>query len=465
MSTLSFPTRAALIAATIPADVLHVFVSGVGEYRKDNSSANPAATSNSGGTKWIPADRYTVKHYGALGDNTTNDRAAVQLAITASASKTLHFPPGTYLISPALSLPSYSHWVGENTATLKVFPGDYPSGTLLCVATGVGNTNFLFENLIFDGNKGNVGAATLPIFTLYLSKKATFRNCTFQNTQGIALNVSTSTDDFTVEGCKFVDVGRNPDGSEGTRTQAIAFSNAVSGTVTRTNRVRITGNTFLRVGLDCISPSNVTDLVIADNICMDSYTFVYGGVLPGYCQNVSITGNVIYNITQGTLVSSSPPVAVDLPSVLNCTIVGNSFDTLAAAAIGIFGGARNVVVASNMIRNAGLHSQYQDMPWQGAIAVGGAGAGASGIENVQVTYNTIVDTLSQLRWGILLRNDLINCYVAGNIVNAGTQGKYGRYLANTTPSNANTTPIVDTTSVSATTIIQAVDFSTPYVDV
>jgi len=465
VSTLSFSSRAALIAATIPADVLHVFVSGVGEYRKDNSATNPAATSNSGGTKWIPADRYTVKHYGALGDNTTNDRAAVQTAVTASAYKTLYFPSGTYLISPALSVPSFSHWVGENNTTLKVFPGDYPSGTLLCVSTGVGNNTFLYENLIFDGNKGNVGAATLPIFTVYLSKKTTFRNCTFQNTQGIPLNVSTSTDDFVSEGCTYINVGRNPDGSEGLRSQAIAFSNTGGVGETRTNRVRITNNVFHQVGLDCISINNVDGCVISGNICTDSYTFLYNNPWPRYSTNVSITNNTISNTNQGSLVSTAPPVAIDLPAVLGGSVVGNTLNGVAAAGIGIFGDSKDIVVSGNTIKSAGFHSQYQDMAWQGAIVVGGTGASASNISNISVTNNLISDYLSQMRWGIILRADLTNCFISANIVQSGTQGKYGRYADLATSSNVATTALVDTTGVSATTIVQGVDFSTPLVDV
>lgn len=38
-----------------------------------------------------------VKHYGAYGDNTHNDAAAIQAVIDASAGKVVYFPPGTYL--------------------------------------------------------------------------------------------------------------------------------------------------------------------------------------------------------------------------------------------------------------------------------------------------------------------------------------------------------------------------------
>lgn len=43
--------------------------------------------------------RINVRDYGATGDGTTNDTAAIQDAINAVAGKTLYFPQGTYLIS------------------------------------------------------------------------------------------------------------------------------------------------------------------------------------------------------------------------------------------------------------------------------------------------------------------------------------------------------------------------------
>jgi hypothetical protein len=48
-------------------------------------------------------DIVSVKDFGATGDGTTNDTAAIQLAVTAAANKALYFPDGTYVNATAPS--------------------------------------------------------------------------------------------------------------------------------------------------------------------------------------------------------------------------------------------------------------------------------------------------------------------------------------------------------------------------
>src|SRR5450759_1888185 len=50
----------------------------------------------------------SVKNFGAGGDGITDDSAAIQNAIDASAGKTIYFPPGTYIVN-ALQSVSYTH--------------------------------------------------------------------------------------------------------------------------------------------------------------------------------------------------------------------------------------------------------------------------------------------------------------------------------------------------------------------
>ena len=53
-------------------------------------------------------DTISVKDYGAVGDGTTDDTVAIENAVTAATSGgTVFMPPGTYLISSAITVPQY----------------------------------------------------------------------------------------------------------------------------------------------------------------------------------------------------------------------------------------------------------------------------------------------------------------------------------------------------------------------
>jgi len=67
------------------------------------------------------SDFVSVKDFGATGNGSTDDYAAIQAAITASAGKALYFPPGVYKVSAKLVLADYSLSIvgaGTDLATL-----------------------------------------------------------------------------------------------------------------------------------------------------------------------------------------------------------------------------------------------------------------------------------------------------------------------------------------------------------
>ena len=58
------------------------------------------------GTHWFPTNAgvINVREFGATGDGTTDDTAALTAAVAAGQGKTIHFPAGTYKITSALTL-------------------------------------------------------------------------------------------------------------------------------------------------------------------------------------------------------------------------------------------------------------------------------------------------------------------------------------------------------------------------
>ena len=102
-----------------------------------------------------------VKTYGAVGDGTTDDRAAIQSAI--NSAKTVFFPAGTYRVGAALTVwDSYTALIGhESLPTIKVVGTGY-SGPAVSVQSAGNDINEFsrIENLkfVFDNNSG--GPAT-----------------------------------------------------------------------------------------------------------------------------------------------------------------------------------------------------------------------------------------------------------------------------------------------------------------
>src|SRR5574343_169273 len=77
---------------------------------EDINAAADIARTKIAGTALTAASMgvFNVKDYGALGDNTADDTAAIQAAITAGAGAAVHFPPGTYKIDGALTVPDWT---------------------------------------------------------------------------------------------------------------------------------------------------------------------------------------------------------------------------------------------------------------------------------------------------------------------------------------------------------------------
>ena len=54
-------------------------------------------------TRWAPVGPYVnANDFGVKADGTTDDRVALQAALTAAAGKTLYIPKGTYIVSWAM---------------------------------------------------------------------------------------------------------------------------------------------------------------------------------------------------------------------------------------------------------------------------------------------------------------------------------------------------------------------------
>jgi hypothetical protein len=387
----------------------------------------------------------TVKDFGAVGDGVANDTAAIQTAINACAGKTIYFPPGTYIVSSQITLISNTSLKGEKgqsvlklaTQTWGVVNGALFGSSL--------RTNIQLEALVFDGNKGNIGTARNNLIVFFRCQKLAVRDCTFRSVEGICLLASTDIDDIKIQGCQFLECGGNPNNSNGYRKQAIAFDNTAP---YRNKNVVIEGCYFYQQGLDCISLADIDNAAVLDNLSADSYSLLYSNPSPYFVTNLVVQGNVVQNCSEFGANTAVPPLAFDLLEVKGLVLTGNSVYGCDTAAIGLFAGTRDALVASNTIVDAMQDSGLRFC----AIEI-------DNVENVTVSGNVIRDTNtpSNTEFGILIKSNAVNLLVANNTIQNVVTSRIGYFIND--PFAGTVYPFTNPSQLSATT--QVIDADTP----
>jgi hypothetical protein len=150
------------------------------------------------------APAINVKDYGAVGDGTTDDAAAIVAADTAAAALRypVFFPPGSYRIKSTITRTAQSAWFGpsqqsnaniNNEVQLYGTVGDIGDGNpmIRCAATGVTTSvsSISFENLEFISDKSvdfaDLSTTTSNGITLVdvsnVKNGLEFTGCSFKN--------------------------------------------------------------------------------------------------------------------------------------------------------------------------------------------------------------------------------------------------------------------------------------------
>lgn len=396
-----------------------------------------------------------VLDYGATGDGTTDDAAAVQLALNAGG--TVFFPVGTYLIGTTLDVLSNTQVLLDQNATVKA--KSTLSGNLFSVNA---RTNVKFTGGIFDGNKANAASATAVIY-IYNSSSVWVNNTTVQNgkvrninvegpsTSSVSKNIfiqNNSINNATNVGITFTYTGNI------LIENNIVATNGAGLTSGESSYISIVGNSFFANTNDgCAVGNNCSFVTITGNVSESNGA--EGINIDGVDHGV-ITGNTSYNNLIGISVwSRSPGTASSKRNVVS----SNSVSSCTQVGIVVADGNDYTIVEGNSVNSCGSHGiqtgESNDLVIRDNIVNSNAGSGiyVTGSIGTKIEGNVCTD---QASYGIRIeagtgfgRNTITNNVLAAN---AGGYGIYdnGAGSGNLISNNVFTdesSPVVQTSNI------------------
>lgn len=281
---------------------------------------------------------YNVKDFGALGDGTTDDTAAINTAILAvytAGGGVLFFPVGTYMISSAISLQPYVTLRGATPyfSIIKIRPNiTWTAAAMIDTGTSAA-TDIGIESLGVDGNKANLSTDDNGIGIFFGRVARGFvRNCAVKDTvrSGICLGSS------AIAGpCQEIVIANNHVNGCGKSTSS---ADAMGIAVVHAERVTVTGNvcTNNQVGIHCETHDGASDT----------------------CRDIAIVGNTIegngalFSFFGIGVVGRTSAAATQRVTVVGNTITGDGVN----AKTGILcEDADSFVIAHNIVRTCLRH--------------------------------------------------------------------------------------------------------------
>jgi hypothetical protein len=268
---------------------------------------------------------FDVTVYGATGDGTTDDRAAIQSAIDAAneAGGVVYFPNGTYLVDAD----GVNAWCLRLRSNI-VLQGQSRNGVIIKRKVGLGTTirpvsapdtgatitDIIIRNLTIDGNQfdGTLGTFQEHAANIFLTRTSRVYICdvTSKNAGGDGVDIHDSntgdTQDITIERCLLTNNGRygivlNGGGQQRVYVRdCIAADNYGDGL-----HLELSGNgiTDLVVQANYFSRTNTVDdygvgLRGLSDVNQSSRIYfvnnrVKGSVLVNFCNSVLLAGNTV----------------------------------------------------------------------------------------------------------------------------------------------------------------------------
>jgi Pectate lyase superfamily protein len=326
-------------------------------------------SASSTGASWQDQVFINVKTYGAVGNGTHDDTAAIQAARAASAGGTLFFPAGTYRIVPTtFSGLTQTRLLGVGRASIITVSTPAHGWTFDNTCS-----DLVIESLAFVGASVSTEAKS----ALQLrAPRSTVRGCYFTGfNQGVTINDENAMD-CLVTGNTFSALIGNTSGN-GYGVYNIA------------RRTKITANSFLNIPrhdvyLSNSSPQGSQECVVSGNTSVGNGVeaiAMFGGDTYPAVSSCVISGNTIRACFVGIGLSSRTTDNV---------VVGNTIVAPTSFAINLNGGViansypdRNVI-ANNLILDATTTNAIQCVNATSVLIEGNMISGVSGAVGVGI---------------------------------------------------------------------------------
>ncbi len=241
------------------------------------------------------------------------------------------------LLSNRFTPPSGLTFIGE--MTIKATPtNSSTNGTVFGITSGVNNVKI--RGITFDGGSAEGNTNLFPLSQMFQCSGIDIKGCTFKNSYGIANNISLNTDDITIGDCVYENIGFSTGVGGVNAKQAIAFSSGGHTNAT------IKGNRFKSIGLDCISIGGITGGDVSENSHDNNscYTLIYNA---DTSYDLTIARNRAKTAVNVSGSARPQGLGIDLPSLIDSSVYGNTCNGCSSAGIGIFTGSSNVSVVAN----------------------------------------------------------------------------------------------------------------------
>ncbi|GAA3400046.1 right-handed parallel beta-helix repeat-containing protein [Paenibacillus hodogayensis] len=399
--------------------------------------------------------------FGAKGDGSTDDTAAIQAALNSLAGGgAVHLPSGTYIVSSALSIPySKVKLMGSGSSTI-VKAADSSNYETMIAASGLGGIEI--ADMVVDANQANRPGLTVRTVAILLASctDSSVDRCVVQNTvggggiPGVGIALGGNSTRCKVTGCILKDCGVAGKASDGVYTSGLQnlIMNCIALNCTDTGFVieksslsGIIGCTAKQCGAGAAitnaSTQDVTGNFIDGLTIYDWSASNTGGIQIG-TPNASpgaLLNTRVSNVTMERVAGSGPSVYARQQGG---KIIGLTLENIrinGAGTQGILFNASDIMIANCHIyntTNAGIQSQgvCERVVIEGCYIYGGSFGIAlnTGISGCHIVGNVMIGVTGQTNYGIYCFGTETNINCIMNTIENVALRKIG-YDPGTTP--------------------------------